>query len=339
MMPVAGRSGCMGRVLARDHPNMRRVREAVDPAGDRPLGLVVRAVQRYLDDNMAERAPGIAYYGILSLFPALLLAFAAVRFIAGDSAPADIASYTQEHGASGAVAGALRSAAETAQKASAPTAGGAGLAGLLTLIYGASRAFTALGRAVDAIGRRTRRSRTIWRRAQDITWTLVLLGIAILAALLVSVSGAVLEDFLELIGIGGAAVTVWTIARWPVAAALTLLIVALVRWAAPTGKRRPFRLVSPGRLVTVGSLAVTTAGFNVYVTYLASYNATYGAFTAAIILMLWIWMAGSSILYGAELDAVLVERAAARAGDQPSTSPTSRARATASERDEASSLR
>ena len=71
-----------------------------------------------------------------------------------------------------------------------------------------------------------------------------------------------------------------------------LLIVALVRWAAPTGERRPFRLVTPGRLVTVASL-VTTAGFNVYVTYLASYNATYGAFTAAIILMLWIWMAGS----------------------------------------------
>ena len=88
----------------------------------------------------------------------------------------------------------------------------------------------------------------------------------------------------------------------------SILIVALVRWAATTGERRPFRLASPGRLVTVGSLVVTTAGFNVYVTYLASYNATYGAFTAAIILMLWIWMAGSSILFGAELDAVLDER-------------------------------
>jgi membrane protein len=314
---------------------LRRVRAALDPDGGHRIGLVVRAGERYLADGMAERAPAVGYYGILSLFPALLLCSAALRFLAGESAPDDIAAYTRERGASNAVAEALRSAAQTAQSASATTAGGAGIAGLLTLVYGASRAFTALGRAVDAIGRQSRHPRSVWRRLQDIGWTLALLFIGIAAALLVAVSGAVLEDLLELIGIEGSAVTFWSIARWPLAAGLALLLVALARWAAPTADRRPFRLISPGRLATVGALAVTTAGYDVYVTYLSGYNTLYGAFAAVFILMLWIWLAASSFLAGAELDAVIEERSAA----QPSTSPTSRARATASERDDASSLR
>ncbi len=127
--------------------------------------------------------------------------------------------------------------------------------------------------------------------------------------------------------------------RWPAAACIALIAVDLVRWTAPTGRRGPFRLMTAGRLFTVAALVTATVGYNVYITQIASYNATYGAFSAAIILMLWIWLAGSVLLFGAELDAVLDERAGARPAGQPSTSPTSRARATASERDEASSLR
>jgi membrane protein len=177
------------------------------------------------------------------------------------------------------------------------------------------------------------------RRAQDIAWTLVLLAMMIVALLLATLSGNVLEDFLGLFGIEGDAVDVWSIARWPVAAGIVLLVVDLVRWAAPTGDRRPFRLLTVGRLVTVAAFVVASAGYSVYIANFSSYNATYGAFAAAVILMLWIWLAGSLLLFGAELDAVLDERAAARKDDQPSTSPMSRARETASERDEASSLR
>ena len=291
----------------RDSAVVARARDTFDPDGVHRIGLVVRIGQRYIADGMLERAPAIAYYGILSLFPALLLGSAAVKLVAGDSAPDDIASYSRELGSSRAVADALRSAAETAQDASAPTAGAAGIAGLMTLVYGASRAFTALGRAVDAIGRQTRQPRSLLRRLQDIGWTLVLLVMCIVMLVLVSVSGAVLEDVLERIGIGDSMVVVWTILRWPIAATLALLVIAILRSATPTGKRPPFRLVSAGRIVTVVALVVATAGFNVWVMYLASYNALYGAFSTAIVLMLWIWMCASSVLLGAVVDAVLRE--------------------------------
>jgi membrane protein len=282
-----------------------RVRRVVDIGGDTAPGLAVR---RYLADGMVERAPALAYYGILSLFPSLLLAFTLVRFIGGDSAPDDLSAYAREHGVSGAVASALRSAARTARDAPAPSAGAAGAIGVLTLVYGASRAFTATGRAIDAIGRTTRAVRSLRRRVEDIAWTLLLLVLSLVALVLLTVSGGLLKDVLGLLGLSGAAVTVWSIARLPVAAALALFIVALVYWAAPSERRRTFRPVTPGASVAVAVLLVATIGYDVYVTEFAGYNATYGASAGLVILLLWIWLAGTAVLYGAELDAVIEAR-------------------------------
>ena len=292
---------------------LRRVRHAVDPERDTRIGPLVHAARRYVEDGMMERAPGLAYYGVLSLFPAVIVGFAVVRLIGGDSAPQEIAAYAHDHGASGAVSGAVRSAIQTSQGSSTSTAASAGALSLLTLVYGASRSFTAVGRGIDAVGRRRPLPRSPMRRLKDIGWTLALLALGLVVVLMATVSSKVLDEFLGLFGVGGAASTIWAVLRFPVAAALAFLIIAIVRWAAPTGGETHFRMISPGRVTTLASLVVATAGFKVYVTYLASYNANYGAFAGMIIFMLWIWMAGSTFLYGAELDAVLRERAEARA--------------------------
>ena len=55
--------------------------------------------------------------------------------------------------------------------------------------------------------------------------------------------------------------------------------------------------------------------FSIYVRNLSSYGAVYGAFAAAIILLLWLYLSANAFLFGAELDAEL-ERPRA---DQPSS--------------------
>jgi membrane protein len=276
------------------------------PAGS-PSGLALAATRRYVADGMADRAPSLAYYGILSLFPFLLVGFALVRLVAGADAPDDIAVYAGQRGWSDALADALRSVAETARSASATGAGSAGVAGLVTLLYGASRAFTATGRALDVINRRPSTARSIGRRAEDIAWTLILVVMTIAAAVAFAVSGRVLEDVLGLVGLDEGAAAIWGIARFPAAAALVVLIVAIVRWASPS-ERRSFRLLAPGIVATVVALGVGSVGFDVYVSHIASYNTTYGAFAGAVIMLLWIWLAAITLLLGSELDAVLDER-------------------------------
>jgi membrane protein len=276
------------------------------PAGS-PRGLALAVARRYVADGMADRAPTLAYYGILSLFPFLLIGFGLIRLVAGADAPDDIANYVGERGWSDALADALRSVTETARSASAAGAGSAGAAGLVTMLYGASRAFTATGRALDVIHRKPSIARSLARRAKDIAWTLVLVLLTIAAAVTFAVSGRVLEDLLGLVGLDEGAAAVWRLARFPAVALLVLLMVAIVRWASPS-VQRPFKLITPGIVATVVALGLGSVGFDVYVSQVASYNTTYGAFAGAVILLLWIWLAAITLLLGSELDAVLEER-------------------------------
>lgn len=275
--------------------------------------LIGRALQRYLDDGMIDRAPAVAYYGILSLFPLMLIAFSLVRLVTGEDAAADLAASARREGASGAVAEALRSAAETARAATPATASAAGLAGFAALVYGGSRAFTAAGRALDVIGRHASIRRSLARRAQDVGWSLVVLAMVMALIVLGLASGRALEEVVALLGLDKK-LDVWAIARWPVAAAVALLIVAVVRWAAPTGGRPPFRIATYGAAVSVAVLIVETIGFDVYVSSIATYNTTYGTFAAGVILLLWIWLASIAFLFGAELDAARAERDAPAPG-------------------------
>jgi membrane protein len=290
-------------------PDLRALRgqlEAV-PERDGPVGVLAAAAQRFAADGMSERAPGLAYYGVLSLFPIMVLGFAVLRIVLGASTADDIAQFARDEGASGAVAGALRSAADTARSASATTTGTAGLIGVVTLLYGASRAFTALGRAIDVVDGHQSIKRSLARRAQDLGWTLVvtLMGLAVVTLALVG--GRLLGALFDLFGIHGGGAT-WAVVRWPTAGALALVTVAVVRWAAPTVRPAGFRLLTPGIALTVGGLALETAGYNVYLATIASYNDTYGAFAGGVILLLWIWLGAIAVLLGAEIDAVLGER-------------------------------
>jgi membrane protein len=285
----------------------KRMRAVAAGEGTGPAALAMRATHRYLADAMGDRAASLAYYGMLSLFPSMMIVSAAIRLVGADGAAQDAAEYARDHGTSGAVAGTLRSAIETAQSAPAPGAGAVGLIGVLSLLYGASRAFTAAGRALDTIGGGAPQPRPLRRRAQDMAWTLAVVAMGLVTIVILLLSGEILDDFLGLFGISGGAVAVWRIARWPAAILLALIAIAIVRWAAPTGTHRSFRVLSPGAIVSVGAWLLATAGFSVYVSHFASYNATYGAFAGAVILLLWIWLGGAALLYGAELDAVLEE--------------------------------
>jgi membrane protein len=257
---------------------------------------------------MPDRAASLAYYGMLSLFPVLMLAISVIRFVGGSDAPDDLTRYAEEHGASSALGTTLHSALDTATSASRPSAGALGVAGLLLLIYGASRAFTAAGRALDATEGRPFQPRPAGRRLQDVGWTVLLILLAIVFVVLVLVSGRVLRELLGLIGLSGFGVTLWGLLRWPAAALLLLFAFAIVRATAPTAAHRRFRLFSIGSVVTAGVWLAASAGYAVYLSTLATYNATYGTFAGAVILLLWIWLSASALLYGAELDVAIASR-------------------------------
>jgi membrane protein len=89
----------------------------------------------------------------------------------------------------------------------------------------------------------------------------------------------------------------------------------IVYGLAPDIEPRRIRWITPGAIVGVVLWIVLSLGFSIYIRNFSSYGAAYGAFGAAIVLLLWLYLSANAFLFGAELNAEL-ER---NAGAQPSS--------------------
>ncbi|HVH52208.1 MAG TPA: YihY/virulence factor BrkB family protein, partial [Gaiellaceae bacterium] len=73
---------------------------------------------------------------------------------------------------------------------------------------------------------------------------------------------------------------------------------------------RKWRWVTPGAVVTTVLWLATSGLFAVYTGMFGSYNKTWGALSAVIVMLTWLWLAGVALLFGAEIDAEIEKRAA-----------------------------
>jgi membrane protein len=121
--------------------------------------------------------------------------------------------------------------------------------------------------------------------------------------IMVFVGGRFASDLFGFIGLGPTAASIWNIARWPGALAITMLIFAPIYYVTPDVEQRAFRLITPGAFVGVLIWLVGSIGFSAYISYVANVGALYGAFAGVIILLGWLWLTNVALLFGAELDA------------------------------------
>jgi len=262
------------------------------------------AFQRFQKDQMSDHAAALTYYSLLSLFPALLFGVAALGFFGGQSLINDAADYLLKAGAPRETVDAVTSALESAQSQRS-TAATALFVAIATSLYGASGAFGAVGRALNVVWRVEEGRNFIGKKVHDVAWTLALLVLVLITLVLIFVGGDVAQDLLGTIGLDDFVGSAWLIARWPAALVITMLIYAIVYYAAPNVEVPRFQFISPGAVFGVVTWILASAGFFYYVSNFSSYSATYGAFAAGVILLVWLWLTNMVLLLGAELNAVI----------------------------------
>jgi membrane protein len=216
----------------------------------------------------------------------------------------DAASYLKTAGAPRETVDAVTKALQSAQSQRG-TALTALVIGLATSLYGASGAFGAVGRALNQIWRVEEGRGFVKHKLHDLLWTLGLVVLVLVTFVLVFLGGGLAGDVLGAIGLGDTAAGVWRIARWPGALLATMLIYAIVYYAAPNVRIRHWRFITPGAVFGVVTWIVASAAFFLYVSKLSTYGATYGAFAALVILLVWIWLTNVVLLFGAELNYVV----------------------------------
>jgi membrane protein len=103
------------------------------------------------------------------------------------------------------------------------------------------------------------------------------------------------------------------IALWFIALALVLLVFAIIYYFAPDVKDHKWHWITPGAVVGLTLWLLVSLALKLYLHFFDRYSATYGSLGAVIVLLLWFYLSGASILMGAEINSVL-ENAAADAG-------------------------
>jgi membrane protein len=279
------------------------------------MGVLRRTLREFKDDELPDRAAALTYYGVLSVFPALLVLVSLIGLGGRGTTQRLIDNL------GGAAPGSVRQIVQDAignLQRSQNTAGVLAIVGLLTALWSASGYVAGFMRASNAIYD-VPEGRPVWKTLPIRVGVTALMMVLLSAtAIGVVVSGSLAARVGELFGFGSTAVTVWNIAKWPVLLLIVSLMFAILYWASPNVKQG-FRWVTPGGLLAIVLWVVASAAFAVYVANFAKYNKVYGSVAGVIIFLVWLWISNLAILIGAELNAEL-ERGRAIATGHPADS-------------------
>lgn len=287
-------------------PDRSVERNAPDKLTDMPkrsFGQVLRGtLKEFKDDELTDRAAALTYYGILALFPALLV-LVSLLGIMGESTTQKVLDNIQQL-APGPARDVITNAV-TQLQGSSGTGSILAIVGLLGALWSASGYVAAFIRSSNAVYD-VPEGRPAWKVLPvRLGVTLALMIMACVSALIVVLSGGIAQQLGTALGVGDTAMTVWTYAKWPVLVVLVTLMVALLYWATPNAKIRGFRWITPGSFIAVVIWLLASAGFAFYVANFGSYNKTYGTLAGVIIFLVWLWITNLAILLGLEFDAEL----------------------------------
>ncbi len=267
-------------------------------------GVFKRSVTEFKDDNCTDWAAALTYYGVLSLFPALIALTSVVGLFGDPRKTTDaLLGIVERLGPASAVQtfeGPIREVVGQQQ-----TAGLLLILGLLGALWSASGYVGAFGRASNAIYE-VEEGRPFWKlRPLQIGVTLVCVILVALVAVALVVSGPLARAVGDAIGVGDLAVTLWDYLKWPVLALIVSTMISLLYYAMPNVKQPKFRWFTAGGIVALAVWVIASGAFAFYVANFGKYDKTYGSLGAVVIFLVWLWISNIAILFGAEFNAEL----------------------------------
>ncbi|MCG5443340.1 YihY/virulence factor BrkB family protein [Micromonospora sp. NIE79] len=319
--------------MASDESSAQRERDpATTPVGpdagpDSPTDLpgsgwkaaMRRTITEFQDDSLTDWAAALTYYGVLSIFPGLLVLISLLGLL-GESATEGVRDTVNQAVPNDSIRQIITEAIGTADK-NGGLASIAAIIGLLAAFWSASGYIGAFMRASNTIYD-VPEGRPIWKTLPIRLGVTAVVGVLLLvSAVIVVFTGRLAESVGDVIGLGSTAVTVWDVAKWPVLLILVSLMFAILYWASPNARHGGFRWVSPGGVLAVVIWLVISGLFAFYVSNFGSYDKTYGTLAGVIIFLVWLWLSNIAILLGAEFDAELERGRAISAGHAADDEP------------------
>jgi membrane protein len=262
--------------------------------------LALRVKDQIAEDRVGLLAAGVAFYGLLALFPAITAIVAIGGLLVEPSQIVD--QLDRLSGLMPQEALAIITRQATSVAGSSP--GGLGLAaafGLLFALYSASKGMASLMQGLNVVFGVEEDRGFLKRLLVTLTLTLLLIGGLLLA---VAASLAV-PAFVSFADLGTGMALAVNAALWLGLVAMTILGLSILYRFAPAHDAPRWRWTSIGAVMGCFVWIAASGGFAFYVSNFGTYNESFGALAGVIVMLLWFWISAYVILLGAEVNSEL----------------------------------
>ena len=249
-------------------------------------------------DNMPIIGGGVAFFGFLAVFPALIALISLYGLVASPETVAkqveDISSQLPRE-ASSLIATQLKSIVDNSSSALSISLVVSILAAIWSASGGIGNLMTAVNIAYDEVETR----KFVKLKLTSLALTLGGILFVIVAFALLAVMPAVIGA----LPLGVVGTILAQVLRWVLLLVIFAGSLAVLYRVAPDRDAPRLRWVSLGAVIVTVMWAVVSLGFALYVNKFGSYDKTYGTIAGVIVLMLWLYLTCYLVLLGAEINA------------------------------------
>lgn len=278
---------------------MTRGRDAATPTEIPRTGWLdigARIVDSFGSDRISLISAGVAFFGLLALFPAFTALLAVGGLLLDTSLildqldasrgviPADVLNILRDQAKSVTLADGLELTL---------------IISVLLAIWSASRGVATLCDGLNIVYDEDEKRGFFLRSVVFVGLTLLIM-LGVLAAIIAIVALPVLLSFVTLTPMAELAAQILT---WGVLAAIIIASISLIYRLGPSRRNARWSWISPGAAVAWFAWLAASIGFTTYVKNFASYNESFGALGGVIILMMWLWISSMAILVGGKVNA------------------------------------
>ncbi len=275
-----------------------------------PLGkglkLLSAMSERMTEVNVGLVSAGVAFYGLLAVFPTLTAIVALWGLVADPAVVAQeletIEPMVPEEGFA-----IIETQLDALASGASRTLGWASAISLMGALWASRSGVAALIGALNKVHRSQPRA-GLWH----VIAALALSSGLILAALVALASVVIAPVFLALVPLGPFAGPALSVLRWVIGVTIVLLAVGSLYRFGPAlrevdPRRRWAGVITPGALLAVALWGFASWGFSTYLANFGNYDKVYGSLGAVIALLMWFYISAFVVVLGAVFDVELAQ--------------------------------
>jgi membrane protein len=277
--------------------------------------IFIRAAKELIDDNAMMLASALAYSSFFAIPSVLLVTVGVFTLVAGPDTITSLMAHfstVMPGDATKLLGGSLKNLDAHPASSVVMTVLGFGLA-----LWSTTGAMNAYMLAINLAYER-KDERSFIRKRIVALQMVVAMGFAFVLVAVLLIFGPQIEKTIasHAGAAGGVLDVAWWVAQVPILLLGLLAAFATLLYLGPDLEHRRWQFLTPGSLVAAVMWIAVSGLFAVYTSTFGSQNKTWGALSAVIVMLTWLWLSALALLFGAEVNAE-VERSRQLRGGEP----------------------